>query len=161
MQAEFRGNIKEPELSGVENKLVSHLQISSLQLKPWWRLNTGSYQQNMISGSRSFKVMIWKSRCNLLILPFGQVSELLGELPHSKCNVRDQYSPWRLKDSVKVSLGLCAHAQSCLTLWDSMDCSSPGPWNFPDKNTRVGCHFLFQGIFLTQGSNPSLLHLLT
>ena len=29
------------------------------------------------------------------------------------------------------------------------------PWDFPDKNTRVGCHALFQGIFLTQGSNPS------
>ena len=28
------------------------------------------------------------------------------------------------------------------------------PWNFPGKNARVGCHFLLQGIFLTQGSNP-------
>ena len=34
------------------------------------------------------------------------------------------------------------------------------PWNFPDKNTRVGCHFLFQSIFLTHGSNPCLLGLL-
>ena len=25
-----------------------------------------------------------------------------------------------------------------------------------DKNTGVGCHFLLQGIFLTQGSNPHL-----
>ena len=33
-------------------------------------------------------------------------------------------------------------------------------WNFPGKNTRMGCHFLLQGIFLTQGSNPSLLHYL-
>ena len=31
-------------------------------------------------------------------------------------------------------------------------------WNFPGKNTVVGCHFLFQGIFLTQGSSPCLLH---
>ena len=30
--------------------------------------------------------------------------------------------------------------------------------DFPCKNTRVGCHFLLQGIFLTQGSNPHLLH---
>ena len=22
------------------------------------------------------------------------------------------------------------------------------PWNFPGKNTRVGCHFLLQGIFI-------------
>ena len=30
--------------------------------------------------------------------------------------------------------------------------------NFPGKNTGVGCHFLFQGIFLSQGSNLGLLH---
>ena len=31
-------------------------------------------------------------------------------------------------------------------------------WNFPGMNTGVGCHFLLQGIFLTQGSNLCLLH---
>ena len=35
-----------------------------------------------------------------------------------------------------------------------------GLWDFPDKNTGVGCHTLLQGIFLTQGLNLSLLHLL-
>ena len=30
----------------------------------------------------------------------------------------------------------------------------------PGKNTRVGCPALIQGVFLTQGSNPCLLHLL-
>ena len=34
------------------------------------------------------------------------------------------------------------------------------PWNFPGNNTGVGCHFLLQGIFPTQGLNPCLLHLL-
>ena len=28
----------------------------------------------------------------------------------------------------------------------------------PDKNTGVGCHALLQGIFPTQGSNPSFSH---
>ena len=32
------------------------------------------------------------------------------------------------------------------------------PWDFPDKNTIVGCHFLLQGIFLTQGLNICLLY---
>ena len=32
------------------------------------------------------------------------------------------------------------------------------PWDFPGKNTGVGCHFLLKGIFPTQGSNPGLLH---
>ena len=30
-------------------------------------------------------------------------------------------------------------------------------WDSPGKNTRVGCHFLFQGIFLIQGLNVHLL----
>ena len=34
------------------------------------------------------------------------------------------------------------------------------PWDFPGKNTGVGCHFLLQRIFLTQGLNLCLLHLL-
>ena len=52
----------------------------------------------------------------------------------------------------------CSVAQSCLTLCDPMDCSLPG--DFPGKNTGVGCPFLSQGIFLTQGSNLCLLCLL-
>ena len=31
-------------------------------------------------------------------------------------------------------------------------------WDSLGKNTRAGCHFLLQGIFPTQGSNPGLLH---
>ena len=51
-------------------------------------------------------------------------------------------------------------AQSCPTLQPcglepaSLLC----PYDFPGKNTGVGCHFLLKGIFLTQGSHPSLLH---
>ena len=32
------------------------------------------------------------------------------------------------------------------------------PWDFLGKSTGVGCHFLLQRIFLTQGSNLWLLH---
>ena len=49
--------------------------------------------------------------------------------------------------------------QSSPTLCDPMDCSPPGssvPRIF--QNTGVGCHFLLQGSFLTQGSNLGLLH---
>ena len=73
--------------------------------------------------------------------------------------------------------------QSCPTLWDLMDytqkerkwsCSVMSeslrphgwvactrlfcPWDFLGKSTGVGCYFLLQGIFPTQGSNPGLLH---
>ena len=30
------------------------------------------------------------------------------------------------------------------------------PWDFPGKNTGMGCHFLLQEIFPTQGLNPCL-----
>ena len=32
------------------------------------------------------------------------------------------------------------------------------PWDSPDKNTGVSCHFLLRGIFLIQGLNLGLLH---
>ena len=32
------------------------------------------------------------------------------------------------------------------------------PWDSAGQNTEAACHALFQGIFLTQGSNPHLLH---
>ena len=44
------------------------------------------------------------------------------------------------------------HSQSCLTLYDH--------WDYSGKNTGVGCHSLFQGIFPTQGWNLCLLRLL-
>ena len=49
-------------------------------------------------------------------------------------------------------------AQSCLTLCDPMDTRLLRPWDFLGKSTGVGCHFLLQGIFLTEGSNPGLPH---
>ena len=48
-------------------------------------------------------------------------------------------------------------AQSNPTLCDPMERSPPGfsvHGNFPGKDTGVGCHFLLQGIFPTQESNP-------
>ena len=56
---------------------------------------------------------------------------------------------------------LCLVAQSCPTLCDPMDCSPQGSsihGASPGKNPGVGCHVLLQGLFPTQGSNPSLLH---
>ena len=57
--------------------------------------------------------------------------------------------------------------QLCLTLCDPMDCSLPrssihfpdkSTGDFPGKSTGVGCHFLLQRIFPTQGSNLGLPH---
>ena len=51
--------------------------------------------------------------------------------------------------------------QLTLTLCDPMDCSLPDftiHGIFPGRSAGVGCHFLLQGIFPTQGLNPGLPH---
>ena len=50
--------------------------------------------------------------------------------------------------------------QSCLTLQPHGLPMLLCPWDSPGKNTGVRCHALLQGLFLTQGLNPHLLHLL-
>ena len=76
---------------------------------------------------------------------------------------------WPQRNGSKQTLELsnaCMHAkslQSWPTLVDPMSNSLPGffcPWDSPGKNSAVGCCFLLQGIFPTQGSNLSLLCLL-
>jgi len=50
---------------------------------------------------------------------------------------------------VCVFVYVCVWAQLCSTLCDPMYYSLPGslcPWNFPGRNTRVGCHFLLQAL---------------
>ena len=53
---------------------------------------------------------------------------------------------------------LCVCAQLCPTLCSPMDHQAPLSMEFWGKNTGAGCHFLLQGIFLTQESLLYLLH---
>ena len=65
-----------------------------------------------------------------------------------------------IHSSVDVHLG-CFRVQVCPTLLRPHELEPARllcPWDFSDKNTGEGCHFQLQGIFLTQGSNPRLLH---
>ena len=75
------------------------------------------------------------------------------------------YSPitWRFSLSLSLSLSLVKWVKSLSPVWLfatpwTVAYQGPHPWDFPGKSTGVGCHFLLQGIFLTQGSNPGLLH---
>ena len=60
---------------------------------------------------------------------------------------------WRLRVKVLVT-------QLCLTLCDpwAVAASFLCPWNSPGKNIGLGCHFLLQGIFPTQGLKLGFLH---
>ena len=56
---------------------------------------------------------------------------------------------------------LCvSHSAVSNSLWPHrLQPASPlCPWHSPGKITRVGCHFLLQGIFPVQALNPGFLH---
>ena len=57
-----------------------------------------------------------------------------------------------------VCLSVCSVMSDSVTLW-TVACQAPLS-NSPGKNKGAGFHFLPQGIFPTQESNPHLLHLL-
>ena len=66
---------------------------------------------------------------------------------------------WRNNPSVCQNYVKSEVTQSCPILCNPMDCSLPGSLVHGIlQSTRVGCYFLLQGIFPTQGSNPGLLH---
>ena len=56
--------------------------------------------------------------------------------------------------------GVCLVAELCPTLCNAMDCSRQAPLSVdsPGKSTGVGCYFLLQGTFPTEGSNLRVLH---
>ena len=126
-------------------KSLFHLVIST-----WIHFPTFSrLLQNLISKSIQCYIIIVKdrfrscSRAETIIVKL-KASELL-----------------QIQDVADFLLVLVLFAQSCPTLCDPMDYSPPGSSVheiFPGKDTGVGRHFLLQGIFPTQGSNPGLLH---
>ena len=50
-----------------------------------------------------------------------------------------------------------SHVGLFVTSW-TVVCQDPLSIGFPGKSAGVGCQFLLQRIFLTQGQNPYLLH---
>ena len=53
---------------------------------------------------------------------------------------------------VDMCVCVCVHAFMCAQSSLTLECNQLGSsdWNFPGKNTGVGCHFLYQEIILTQ-----------
>ena len=57
----------------------------------------------------------------------------------------------------KWSRSVMSHWTVFATPW-TVGYQAPPSRNFPSKSIEVGCHFLLQGIFLTQGPHPGLPH---
>ena len=65
---------------------------------------------------------------------------------------------WLAICSLKVKVKLLSRARLFVTPWIVACTKLLSPWDFQGKSTGVGCHFLLQGIFPTQGSNLGLSH---
>ena len=133
-----------------------HLSITATLMTRWknltklvWKLLGISYLQNV--------------RSELLDqLPYYLMRELMPkdlkwitwDHKTSRWHTQNSTRNCLLIDPVLSWAMVCLVAQSCLTLFNPMDCIPPG-YSFsvhgdsPGKNTRVGCHALIQGIFPT------------
>ena len=96
------------------------------------------------------------------ITAWGWAREQGGETAEVLCGAQEWRKGKRTSWKRRTSNNACfvhKHAQSLqsyLMICDPTD----RPWDSPGKNTGAGCGALLQGIFLTQGSNLSLLCLL-
>ena len=87
---------------------------------------------HFLLGREPFFLLIWWSLCIL--------------------NTKPLLDTWKWSQVKSLS-----RVQLFVTLW-TVARQPPLPWDFPGKNTGVGCHVLLQGIFRTQGSNLGLPH---
>ena len=72
---------------------------------------------------------------------------------------------WSIKCAIALCLKkVCVYVHTCSVLSNSLrhhrlqPTRLLCPWNFSGRNTRVGFHFLLQGIFPTPGLNLRLLY---
>ena len=76
---------------------------------------------------------------------------------HFDLATKQYYTNSVLLDTICVCYSL-SHFQLFVTQWTVQPPRFFCSWDFPGKDTCVGCHFLLQGIFPTQKSNPCLQH---
>ena len=127
---------------------------------------------NLISGSSAFSktsLNIWKFTVHVLLKPGLENFEHYFTRMWDECNwaffgiafLWDWNENWRFP--VLWPNKVCkflSHLQLFATP-RTVACQAPLSWNSPGKDIGVSCCGLLQGIFLTQGLNSSLLHLLS
>ena len=161
----LKGKLTAPR-DGFFKELSSHNHFCSLQFQLW--------RVPVLGKALSFVAFLLHAQI-LINCPSLNSSNYPIHMCYSCCSLDAKscltllWPPWTITCQAPLSMGfsrleywhICLVAQLYPTLCNPMDCSPPGSsvhGDSPGKNTRVVCHFLLQGIFSTQGSNPCLLH---
>ena len=127
----------------------------------WWR-NAPSFATGLLGS--------WISP--FLLRDFGQAtSPLWASFPICKMRMMRAHTSSALVKMKSFQSTQCARnsdphmvisyiwgVHACLVVSGLQSSRLLCPWDFPAKNTGVGCCFLLQGIFPTQDSNLGLLH---
>ena len=136
---------------------------------PSWKekkkVKEGGREEGMGEGRKG--IQIGKKKLKLSLSADDVIAYIRWNLSKKKLLEISKFSKaggYRFKIQKSIVFLCCLHAkllQSYLTLCNPMDCSPPGSSvheDSPGKNIGLGCHALPEGIFLTQRSNPHLLH---
>ena len=137
----------------VKDKEACFAEVCGVTKSQSWHSNWTATTNVLILGQ-------WKSNCSLALLKSAiwYWNAFLNKYGYVIHHFNVLYFYFLLMTYYAI---LCLVSQSGLTLCNPVDCSPPGSClhgDSPGKNTGVGCHDLFQGIFTTQGLKPSLLH---
>ena len=109
-------------------------------------MSSGPVWASVFKGPR-----MWPGVAILMVCVVGWDGQfLVPEAYEQPCIVQILQGAWESISHSVVFNSLQTHG-----LWPSR---LLWPGNYPGKNTGVGCHSLLQGIFLTKGLNPHLLH---
>ena len=81
----------------------------------------------------------------------------MGHVEITRCQLRRQQEGRAKRREAAAAAALVPKSRDSLRPLGLQPARLLCPWDFPGKNTGVGCHFLLQGLFPTQGSNLRLL----
>ena len=142
----------------------SYFFSSPLMLKVKWKWKLSCVwlfvtPRTVVHGILQAGILEW------VIFPFFRNLPNPGIEPRSPSLQVDSF-PAEPQGSPVLKVTVCFRllSFSCSVISDSLETHGLEPTrllcprDFPGKNTGVGCHFLLQRIFLTQGLNPHLLH---
>ena len=102
--------------------------------------------------------ILYCTTCTTQVQFLGRELRAEGPAHSCLCEILNSNLPsGKLLTCYQSEVKSLSHVRLLATPW-TVAYHAPPCMDFPGKSTGVGCHFLLQGIFLTQGWNWGLLH---